>query len=59
MEPFDRKADELSERERTAFLVRASITYLECCISLMMHHLPRENVAAILEREAEMLRQLD
>ena len=59
MEPSDRKADELSERERAAFLVRASVTYLECCISLMMHHLSREDVAAILEREAEMLRQLD
>lgn len=55
----DRKTQELADRERAAFLVRASVTYLECCISLMMTHLPREDVAAILEREAEMLRQLD
>jgi hypothetical protein len=55
----DRKTEELADRERAAFLVRASVTYLECCISLMMTHLPREDVAAILEREAEMLRQLD
>jgi hypothetical protein len=59
MEPRDRKAEQLSERERSAFLVRASVSYLECCISLMMTHLPREDVAAILEREAEMLRQLE
>jgi hypothetical protein len=59
MEPRDRKAEELSERERAAFLVRASVTYLECCISLMMHYVPREDVVAILEREAEMLRQLE
>jgi hypothetical protein len=51
--------DALAARETEAFLRRASITYLECCISLMMTHLQREEVATILENEADMLRQLD
>jgi hypothetical protein len=59
MQRPDKKAEEIAAREAAAFLKRASITYLECCISLMMTHLPREDVAAILEREAEMLRELD
>ncbi|BCM17903.1 hypothetical protein MJ8_16690 [Mesorhizobium sp. J8] len=45
--------------ETAAFLRRASITYLECCVSLMMTHLQREEVATILEQEADMLRRLD
>lgn len=45
--------------ETAAFLRRASVTYLECCVSLMMTHLSREEVAAILEQEADMLRRLD
>jgi hypothetical protein len=59
MERPAKKIDEIGARETAAFLKRASITYLECCISLMMTHLPREDVAAILEREAQMLRELD
>ncbi|WP_281405691.1 hypothetical protein [Mesorhizobium sp. B2-3-4] len=38
---------------------RASITYLECCVSLMMTHMGRDEIAAILEQEADMLRKLD
>jgi hypothetical protein len=49
----------MAAAETAAFLRRASITYLECCISLMMTHLQREEVAAILEQEADMLRRLD
>ncbi|WP_292615385.1 hypothetical protein [Mesorhizobium sp.] len=49
----------MAERETAAFLRRASITYLECCVSLMMTHLEPEEVAAILEKEADMLRRLD
>jgi hypothetical protein len=51
--------DQIAERETAAYLRRASITYLECCVSLMMTHLQREEVATILEREADMLRRLD
>ncbi|WP_206518431.1 hypothetical protein [Mesorhizobium sp. M1A.F.Ca.IN.022.02.1.1] len=49
----------MAAAETAAFLRRASITYLECCVSLMMTHLQREEVATILEREADMLRRLD
>ncbi|WP_246673710.1 MULTISPECIES: hypothetical protein [unclassified Mesorhizobium] len=51
--------DEMAEQETAAYLRRASITYLECCVSLMMTHLQREEVASILEQEADMLRSLD
>ncbi|MBZ9658251.1 hypothetical protein LB523_04290 [Mesorhizobium sp. ESP-6-4] len=51
--------DEMAAAETAAFLRRASITYLECCVSLMMTHLQREEVATILEQEADMLRRLD
>ncbi|TIT88804.1 MAG: hypothetical protein E5W55_25795 [Mesorhizobium sp.] len=51
--------EQMAAAETAAFLRRASITYLECCVSLMMTHLPREEVAAILEQEADMLRNLD
>ncbi|MGX8008941.1 hypothetical protein ACVDG8_007955 [Mesorhizobium sp. ORM8.1] len=51
--------DQLAAERTTAFLRRASITYLECCVSLMMTHMGREEIAAILEQEADMLRKLD
>ncbi|WP_287237165.1 hypothetical protein [Mesorhizobium sp.] len=51
--------EQMAERETAAFLRRASITYLECCVSLMMTHLELEEVATILEKEADMLRRLD
>ncbi|RUW63905.1 hypothetical protein [Mesorhizobium sp. M7A.F.Ca.US.008.03.1.1] len=54
-----RNIDQMAERETAAYLRRASITYLECCVSLMMTHLQREEVATILEQEADMLRRLD
>ena len=54
-----REIDNLAAQQTEAFLRRASITYLECCISLMMTHLQREEVATVLEKEAEMLRELD
>jgi len=54
-----KELDEVAARETAAFLRRASITYLECCVSLMMTHLQREEVATILEREAQMIRDLD
>ncbi|WP_292393832.1 hypothetical protein [Mesorhizobium sp.] len=51
--------EQMAAGETAAFLRRASITYLECCVSLMMTHLEREEVATILEKEADMLRRLD
>ncbi|MGN6582772.1 MAG: hypothetical protein ACTHJV_03615 [Rhizobiaceae bacterium] len=54
-----KKIKQIAARETDAFLKRASITYLECCISLMLTHLAREDVASILEKEAVMIRELD
>jgi hypothetical protein len=54
-----KEIEQVAARETAAFLRRASITYLECCVSLMMTHLEREEVATILEKEADMLRKLD
>jgi hypothetical protein len=51
--------EQMAARETAAFLRRVSITYLECCVSLMMTHLEREEVVTILEKEADMLRSLD
>jgi len=53
-----RKIDRLSQEQTNEFLRRSSITYLECCVSLMLTHLSREEVAAILEQEAHMVREL-
>lgn len=54
----ERRIDRLSREQTEAFLRRSSITYLECCVSLMLTHLTREEVAAILEQEARMVRDL-
>ncbi|RWC26055.1 MAG: hypothetical protein EOS27_26545 [Mesorhizobium sp.] len=49
---------EQSAQSATAdFLRRSSLTYLETCIAVMLTHLDREEVAAILEREARDLRE--
>jgi len=53
------RLERLSEEQRSEFLRRSSITYLECCIGLMLTHLTGEEAAQILEQEADMLRQLD
>lgn len=53
------RLERLSADEKNDFLRRSSITYLECCMGLMLTHLSREEVAEILEKEADMLRQLD
>jgi len=48
-----------SRKDATAdFLRRSSLTYLECCIAVMLTHLRHEQLAAILEREAKDLREL-
>lgn len=54
----DSKLDRVSPDQTNDLLRRSSLTYLECCISLMLTHLDREEVAAILEQEADMLRHL-
>jgi len=54
----ERKIDRLSREQTNEYLRRSSITYLECCVSLMLTHLSREEVASILEQEAQMVREL-
>lgn len=46
--------DQAAERATEAYLMRPSITYLECCISLMLTHLTREQVAETLRIEAAL-----
>ncbi|TJX75550.1 MAG: hypothetical protein E5W21_04555 [Mesorhizobium sp.] len=53
-----REIDVIATLATAAYLKRASVTYLECCISLMLTHLKTEEVAVILEEQAEMLRRL-
>ncbi len=54
-----RDLERLAQEQTQDYLRRSSITYLECCMGLMLTHLSREEVAQILEKEADMLRQLD
>lgn len=54
-----KRDDDEAARISAEFLRRSSITYLECCVSLMLMHLTRDTVASILEQEADMLRKLD
>ncbi|WP_164482283.1 hypothetical protein [Mesorhizobium sp. Root695] len=51
------RIDQLAERATADFLRRSSLTYLECCIAVMLTHLDHEEVAEILEREARDLRE--
>ncbi|BCG88364.1 hypothetical protein MesoLj113c_44740 [Mesorhizobium sp. 113-3-9] len=52
-----KRIDELAEGATADFLRRSSLTYLECCIAVMLTHLDHEEVAEILEREAKDLRE--
>lgn len=51
--------DRLAREQAEDFLRRSSLTYLECCISLMLTHMSKEEAAAILETEARLLRDLE
>jgi len=55
----ERKIDRIARERTNEFLRRSSLTYLECCISLMLTHLSREEVINILEQEARMVRDLE
>jgi hypothetical protein len=52
-----RQVEDAADKATAEFLRRSSLTYLECCIAVMLTHLGREEVAAILEREARDLRE--
>lgn len=51
------KLEDLSRQRVEDYLRRASITYLECCVGLMLTHLSHQKVAEILEQEARLLRE--
>lgn len=52
------RIERLSDEQKRDFLRRSSITYLECCIGLVLTHLTSEETAEILERQALLLREL-
>lgn len=41
------------------FKINVLLTYLECCISLMLTSMSRDDVAEILRAEAEMVSDFD
>lgn len=51
--------DRLGRQQIEAYLRRSSLTYLECCISLMLTHMTRDEVAEILEAEARIVREFE
>lgn len=54
--------DDLSrkaEAQIDEFLRRSSITYLECCVSLMLTHMDKDQVAQILRQEAKIVEDFD
>jgi hypothetical protein len=53
-----RAISRICDAEREAWLRRSSIHFLECAIHLCVSHMSIEEVAALLEKEAEMLRDL-
>lgn len=52
------ETNRLSRQQVEEYLRRSSITYLECCVSLMLTHMSNEETAAVLEAEAAMIREL-
>lgn len=54
-----RKIDAMSQAAVDSYLHRSSVTYLECCISLMLTHMDRKEVVEILRAEAKMVEEFD
>ncbi|QFI69971.1 hypothetical protein [Sinorhizobium alkalisoli] len=55
-DPRDRLS-ELSASEQALYLRRSSLRFLECAIHLCATHMTLEEVAELLEQEAEQLRR--
>lgn len=53
------RLNRIAEQATDDFLHRSSVTFLECAINLMMTHMHKDDVAAILRAEADMLDDLD
>jgi hypothetical protein len=52
-----RRIESQAEAATVDFSRRQSITYLECAISLMLTHMSRQEVIAILDQEADDLEE--
>lgn len=52
-----RQVEKQPDEATSAFLRRSSLAYPEVCIAGMLTHMPLEEVARILEREARDLRE--
>lgn len=52
---IDRQAEEATED----YLRRSSITFLECAINLMLTHMSKDQVAAILRGQADIVEDFD
>lgn len=50
---------QLDEREKADFLRRNSLTYLECCTSLMLSHLSKREVVEALRMQARIVAEFD
>lgn len=57
--PHDSELDRVTRRQMQDYLRRSSLTYLECCVSLMLTHMSKEETAAFLEAQARLVRELD
>lgn len=50
--------DRMARQQTEDYLRRSSVTYLECCIGLMLTHMKKAEVAAILKAQARLVREL-
>jgi hypothetical protein len=49
---------QISASQVDDFLKRSSITFLECAINLMATHMSKEEIAATLEEEARLVKEM-
>ncbi len=52
-----RSLDDIANEQSAVYLRRSSIHFLECAIHLCVTHMPVEEVAALLEAQAHILRE--
>jgi len=48
---------DLVEQERSEYLRRSSLKFMECAVNLCVTHMPLEYVADLLEEQANQLRE--
>lgn len=53
-----RSLEDISAMESEAWRRRSSLRFLECAIHLCATHMPLEEVAIVLEKEAAILREV-